>query len=315
MGLACPELADVRADFRANLVAFWRIHALYMSWENGISRPTRARVCELGGFGVSTYKACRAWWEARGYLTIVRRGWTPALRALALVGPEDRNEAQSYALCAPRKHRLSLLRSGQAISRPLACSRSEQVTLARAHGTAGKPGSRSIRPAALRTWPLRGVTDGWWTHLTRPFLAAGWTEADVIHAVDHGPAGKPWRQRLANVRRPVSWLRWRLTHWLTAEGAPLSSPSQARAVAAAAHRAYLAKRERVTPLRARAAAIRQARENTIVTTGENGLDVPVAVQLAGLRARLGRPLGSHWTAPAELARQQAEEARAARGRG
>ena len=232
-GLACPDLVDVRADFRANLTAWWRLHVLAMSWggENrapaGTTQPTRARVCALAGFGVSTYKVCRAWWEARGYTAIVRPGRTPLLRPAVLVRTGDHNERQVYVICVPRRKRpIPTPRSGQKISRPLSCSRSEHEIPTRVSRATGEPGSNIIRPAALRTWPLRGVSDGWWTHLTRPFLAAGWSSKEITWAIDHDPGGKAHRERLANVRHPVGWLRWRLTAWFESDGRPVLSPSQ-----------------------------------------------------------------------------------------
>jgi hypothetical protein len=62
------------------------------------------------------------------------------------------------------------------------------------------------------------ITDGWWAHITAPF--ADWTAADLVHAVDHWPDGRQHRTRLTNVRHPAAWLRWRLSHWLTSNGAP-----------------------------------------------------------------------------------------------
>ena len=52
---------------------------------------------------VSTYKRCSRWWRARGYAAIVRPGWTPPLRAMALTSPQDHNERQVLVLCLPRK--------------------------------------------------------------------------------------------------------------------------------------------------------------------------------------------------------------------
>jgi hypothetical protein len=54
-GLSCPDLADVRADFREHLTAWWRIHVNHASWggegrpPRGTTEPTRAKVCELAG--------------------------------------------------------------------------------------------------------------------------------------------------------------------------------------------------------------------------------------------------------------------------
>jgi hypothetical protein len=261
-GLACPELADVRADFRRNLTSWWRLHVLHMSWGGddrppaGTTQPTRARVCALAGFGVSTYKTCRQWWEARGYVAVVRPGRTPALRPLALVRPDDCNERQVLVICCPRKKRpISSPRSGQAITRPLTCPRSGHEIPSRDANPTGKPGSDPIRPAALRAWPLRGVSDGWWSHLTGPFASAGWSSSDLLYAVDHEPGGRARRERLANVVHPVGWLRWRLAAWLDPDGRPLPSPAQEARSRKQAARAELARqRAEQAQLEARRAA-------------------------------------------------------------
>ena len=80
--------------------------------------------------------------------------------------------------------------------------------------------------AALRAWPLRRVSDGWWSHLTGPFAVAGWSSSDLLWAIDHEPGGRARRERLANVVHPVGWLRWRLAAWLDPDGRPLQSPAQ-----------------------------------------------------------------------------------------
>jgi hypothetical protein len=219
-GLACPDLAGVRADFRAHLTDWWRLHVLPASWggqgkpPRSTTQPTRARVCERAGFSVSTYKACRRWWETRGYVAIVRPGWTPLLRPGALLGPDDHNERQVLVLCVPRKRSSPPPWPGQTVTRPLAKSRRDSERIpARA---SGPPKPRSSLPGCDRpvSWPLRGLTDGWRAHLTGPFTAAGWSPADLTWAIDHAPDGRQHRHRLATVRHPAGWLRWRLAHWL-----------------------------------------------------------------------------------------------------
>jgi hypothetical protein len=115
---------------------------------------------------------------------------------------------------------------------------------------------RTVAPRSpvLRTGTLKTLTDGWWAHITRPF--ASWSASDLVWAVDHLPGGAQHRTRAANVRHPAGWLRWRLSHWLRADGTALPSPSEARAAAAARHRAYLDRRDRELGLASRAAAIR-----------------------------------------------------------
>lgn len=113
--LTAPELADVRADFRANLEAVYRILVLHSSWggEDGFGRrraprcvtaPTRKRICKLAGISLTTYKRCVRWWRDRGYLAVVRRGWAPMLRAAVLVDEKtDTNISQAWVICGPRK--------------------------------------------------------------------------------------------------------------------------------------------------------------------------------------------------------------------
>ena len=82
-GLSCPDLAGVRADFRAHLTAWWRIHVNHASWggegrpPRGTTEPTRARTCNLAGMSISTYKRCSRWWRARGYIAVARAGMDP----------------------------------------------------------------------------------------------------------------------------------------------------------------------------------------------------------------------------------------------
>ena len=267
-GLACPDLADVRADFRAHLTAFWRVHVLHSSWggpdspPSGTTEPTRARVCERTGMSVSTYKACRRWWESRGYLAIVRPGSTPDMRPAVLRSPSDGNVRQAYVLCVPRENKRSprLVKPSQPLTRPLSKSRRDLDRFpAREEGKNREPASARTgapRSRLLRTGTLKNLTDGWWAHITRPF--ANWSAADVVWAVDHLPGGTQHRTKTANVRHPAGWLRWRLSHWLGADGKPLPSPSQARAAAAEQHRVYLEQRDRELGLAARGAAIRAA---------------------------------------------------------
>lgn len=315
--LDCPDLAEVRADFAANLVAWYQVHVNHASWggpdhaPQGTTQPTRARVCELAGISISTYKACRRWWEARGYIAIVRPGWTPALRAAALVGPEDRNERQVYVLCAPRKtQKPQTPDSDTAITRPLTWSRRDLVRIP-AHARENPPSGRgSQHPKAPSTWPLRGVSDGWWVNLTRPFAVAGWSLADLIWAIDHEPGGRQHRQRLANVRHPAGWLRWRLASWRGPDGSPLPSRAGQLAAAAAAHRADQDRRRAADPVAA--ARADQLRAAAAVLEDQATDDMPTSQRLAQLRARLGAALGPRWRDPAELAAQQAAESRAAR---
>ena len=160
-GLSCPDLAGVRADFRAHLEAWWRIHVGYASWggqgraPRGTTEPTRKKVCALAGrvdpatgelqpMGVSTYKRCSAWWRERGYAAVVRTGWTTALCPMGLLEPGACNRRQVLVLCLP--HQKKPVRTPPAphcpLTGPLTRSRREPGIAPRARPgeNQGKPG-------------------------------------------------------------------------------------------------------------------------------------------------------------------------------
>jgi len=328
-GLSCPDLAGVRADFRDHLRDWWTIHVGYASWggegrpPRGTTQPTRARVCELAGFGVSTYKACRRWWEARGYVAIVRPGWTPALRAMALVSPEDHNERQVLVLCLPRKKPAAPPREpAQTLTRPLSDScRESEAPRAReakpedkpekARAPRGQPMLPRPGPAPLGAVPqnrsealgaaqamqerarlLRQISAEHLRHLARPFWAACWRPADVLHAIDHEPGGRQ-HGYTAGVRSPAAWIRARLAAWLGPDGTPLPSPGQQRAAAAARARAATAAR------REEAARLAAAR-----TADNGGWAGRARAMLAARGGTVARDL-ARWQARPAAARQTA----------
>jgi hypothetical protein len=242
-----PDLGMASLRHQHNLMEFARILARHAAWDTRCTRPTRQRVCAAAGFSVSTYKACRRWWEARGYLGTVREGWTPLLRAASLVDG-DENAAAIYVLCVPRKRLAAPPLPKCPVTRPLTRSRRELVhPYARDPGAqvkvkGGKAAARAAthfpaQVAALRKGPGQTLSDAWIAHIARPFLAAEWSPGDLTHAVEHKREGGRHNGWLRNVRNPAAWLAWRLSHWLDPEGKPYPSPSQARAAAAAELRA------------------------------------------------------------------------------
>ncbi len=72
-------------------------------------------------------------------------------------------------------------------------------------------------------------------HLLRPWLVAGWTTTDVIHAIDHHPLDGPRRHSPTTggpgaIRNPAGWLITRMRDWTTPTGGP--APSHRQRVAA-----------------------------------------------------------------------------------
>ncbi|GAB2917992.1 hypothetical protein GCM10027203_17110 [Nonomuraea fastidiosa] len=83
---------------------------------------------------------------------------------------------------------------------------------------------------------LRHMTPWYLRWLLKPYLLAGWTAADVLHALDVRPDGSPWTYTWKSVnelRHIPGWVRHRLAAWLDEDGRVLPSRSQ-RALAAVA---------------------------------------------------------------------------------
>ncbi len=312
-GLSCPDLADLRGDFRASVEAWWRVHVAYASWggqdrpPRGTTQPTREKVrdkCrtgrrdpvtgERGRMSITVFKRCRRWWEDRGYVAIVRPGWTPDLRPMALTSPEDHNERQVLVLCLPRQKPAAPPRgSAPDLNGPLSVPPWGDDKAPHAHEAKtenqGKPekdraprgqsllprrgpsplgavpqtGSEALAAARAmqeRARLLRSLSAEHLRHLARPFWRAGWRPADVLHAIDHEPGGRQHGYTTA-VRSPAAWIRARLAAWTSPDGTPLPSPSQRRAAAAARARAEAAAR------RAEIARLQAARTTDADTPG------------------------------------------------
>jgi hypothetical protein len=205
-----PELEQLRADRLRNIAECARILARYASWTDRTTRPTRARICAMARIAVSTWKAARRWLEEHGYLATVREGTTPEFSPGILTQPDAPNEAAIYVLCVPRqKPRTSPVPAGQEKTRPLSVpERSEgRMDSARAR--------EQSRIEPLRRGPASKLSDEHVASIARPFLRAGWTPADLRHALEQQPDGRVHRARLENVFAPARWLAWRLSRWTT----------------------------------------------------------------------------------------------------
>jgi Bacterial regulatory proteins, gntR family len=110
-----------------------------------------------------------------------------------------------------------------------------------------------------RSFPLRCMTPKDIANSCRDFFLAGWTVADIIHALDWRPDGTLWPHSGApdtkDARRMRGWLRHRLNAWRTASGEPLRSrDQQAAARAAALRREQHVERQRILERQAARAA-------------------------------------------------------------
>jgi len=249
-----------------------RVYARYMDWRLRTARPGHDRVAAAAGVSVRTVKRVVRWLAGQGFLGVVSPGTTPLLRPGVLHGLTqigEGNQAAIYVLTTPRK-RAQINKGGPAgnESGPLSRSRRERDKAPRAReARPGKVKGKTARPAgglpdvprsgarfpmgknpetrteglaaagALRNRSrlLAALSPEHLRHLCRALFTAGWSAADVLHALDHSPAGRQ-HGYTATVRQAAGWVRWRLSAWLRPDGTPLPSPGQARAAAAARDR-------------------------------------------------------------------------------
>jgi hypothetical protein len=263
--LADPVIAELRADARRAVLELARVLARHADWRTMTAWRPRARACaEIGSsrdparpLSISAYKRARQVLEERGFLGLVAQGWTSALRA----GPLDDRTATSavFVLTIPRRPpRLSSLVNG-----PLAESRRDSGKALRtretqstsrskpekARATRGRPVLPPTGRSALGAVPqnrsearavaqamqararlLRRISAEHIRHLTRMFFAAGWSGADVLHALDYEPGGRQHGYS-AEVHSPAGWIRARLAEWVRNDGTPLLSRGQLTAAA------------------------------------------------------------------------------------
>lgn len=257
-----PDLAAVRADFQEHLLAWIRYHATRADWPRAITLPGRQVVCDETGMCASTYKACRRWWEQRGYVAVVRAGRTEEYRRRSRrrdVAQFDGNEAQVLLLCVPKRTKRATPASRDPVTpltRPPQSPVSEGNPRARETSPGDKPGddqgregpalragqpagpartpARAAVPAALAAHPvLQKLSDAALSAAWAPFARRGWTPSAWLHAINYRPGagGRPGEQhrRAGQIRYPAGWLAWRLSFWLE-DGVPVLSVTQQAAV-------------------------------------------------------------------------------------
>jgi len=113
--------------------------------------------------------------------------------------------------------------------------------------------------------------------LLREFLEAGWTAADVLHALDTHPTDGPYAYATSapgtpgGLRNPAGWVLHRLQPWRGPDGTPVAPFSATHAAALAAHRADTTASRAATAAAAwPSAAYRAARAALPRTGGRSG---------------------------------------------
>ncbi|MFI7582029.1 hypothetical protein [Kocuria kalidii] len=134
---------------------------------------------------------------------------------------------------------------------------------------------------------LRRITTAYAVAVAKPYFEAGWTVADVLHALDWTPAGVRYtHDALTGIEHPGAWFAARLRAWTHADGTPHRSPDQ-RAAAEAEQR-----RAEAVAAAARYAARQAAAEAAV----EGGEVESVAVRSADEVSVARRPLRERFAA-------------------
>ena len=261
----------MRADRRRAVYELARILIRHADWRTMTVWRPRTLICaEIGSsrdparpLSVTAYRAARRVLEERGFLGLVARAWTSALRAGAL--DDGTGTSAVFVLAIPRR-REPLPRAGESsrVNRALAGSRSEPGKVPRAREArtevkgeedpevkgekaraprgqsplppagaaplAAVPENRTEALAAAQVMQerarlLRRISAEHLRHLARPFFAAGWSPRDLLHAINHEPGGRQ-HGYTAGVRSPAGWIPSRLAAWSGPNGVPLPSRSQ-----------------------------------------------------------------------------------------
>jgi hypothetical protein len=219
-----PEYATLRVDAAHNLRRVAWALARYADWRSMVARPGWELLIELTGLSRSTIQRALRRLRDWGLLGVVESGttwWTRGGRD----DDTDGNRAAQYVLCIPKPQAVDE-------SDPRSLLREEERTQpprARAHTPAATPGTpapwrmcdpavtggdmlRAAERARARAPMLARLSARYLRHLWRVLFVAGWTLADVLHALDHTPDGR-LRWHTAPVLHVAGWIRHRLKAW------------------------------------------------------------------------------------------------------
>ncbi|WP_431928778.1 hypothetical protein [Nonomuraea jabiensis] len=279
-----PEVLSLRYDGYSNLLRVAHVIAWATDWKTMCSRPTIAGICARTGLSKATVKRWVRWLREHGWLGVVEQGSTVRFRKGTAAGLDDDgmgNRAALWVICIPRDI-TPIPTSDTSSEQVKGLSEPPSFSLPEREGTdptrtreASRQARRSLRISptwALHESPrtkrdrlaacdrlrqesnvLRHMTPWYLRWLLRSFLAAGWTPADVLHALDVRPDDSRWTYTWSSVdelRHIPGWVRNRLAAWLDEDGRVVASRSQRRELLDARRRAEQEARRREWEVRA-----------------------------------------------------------------
>lgn len=216
------DLGRLRADAEANALLVARALVFSAHWKTMVARPGWDTLTDRTGLSRSTIQRVIRRLRNWGFLGIVATGSTWRTRGCRR-GDNDGDLGAEYVLCVPVQEPVDISDSPSLGSRrepvkPHASARENATQTADQpwpmHQTPRTRGQRLAATqrlqdqapvlARLGTRQLRSVL--------RPWYDRGWTPAQVLYALDHGPDGT-LRWHTADVRHVPGWIRHRLAAW------------------------------------------------------------------------------------------------------
>jgi hypothetical protein len=145
---------------------------------------------------------------------------------------------------------------------------------------------------------LRQITTAYVVSVAKPHFEAGWSVADVLHALDWTPQGNRYpHDAVHGIDNPGAWFAARLRAWTHQDGTPMRSVDQRAAAEAEQRRAEAVAAAARHAARQAAAANPGGSGVTVRSEGAAAVDRRTfrerwAAQIAAGRAEAGRPDGS-----------------------
>jgi DNA-binding transcriptional ArsR family regulator len=257
-GIGDALVLAFRADGARNRQGIADCLLRHMDRRTGLSRPTHKVIAEETGLGDRTVTTGLRWLQDAGFAVREEPGRT-ARYAAPHLRREGRNQAAVYRLTMPDEAAVDVTcgpslvvtypgtspRARGAIRRPPNAPRgATSAPRGRRPAADRRPSRRELRRAwhqqqarlfRERAPTLRRLSDAAVASTIRPYLDAGHTVEDLLHALDHKPDGTAHRNT-DPVRCPARWLGWRLAHWEAPDGTILPGHRQQLAERAEAER-------------------------------------------------------------------------------
>ncbi|MEV1170114.1 hypothetical protein [Nonomuraea sp. NPDC049784] len=262
-----PNALALKCHAYRNLTEVAAKLAHWADWTTMTTRPTEQRIADELDLALSTVKRWIRWLREHGFLGVVEEGTKNRYRRGNRCGLDEDglgNRAAVWVLCVPAPETDEHdTRTDKTTTEPPSCTSRRGVHEGPTHAretrssrrrkdrisTTGEPAAtpgtkRHARRQAFETAqklhdtnPLLERLSPWYIrHLTRVFVAAGWSADDVRHALNHQPDGMAWTYTWTSrdqIRNVPGWVRFRLAAWLDEHGRPVPGKSQRLGAAAA----------------------------------------------------------------------------------